>query len=488
MFNSPIPRFAPAIEREFQTAYYVRIRPTLRLVSGVLAATLALYLLIGQNQFAAFIGVFSVPYIGFCALLFGLTFAPNFGRVWQSATVAAAWLGSAAALFWLGHRLAQFAPPDADPFTFGVITHLLFTLQVSVTMVTLAALRLQFRAALLLQTGVVAAGVAVVIGVLPLDASVGNGVIRFLEPVFLVWLSVALAAFLSEQLARRAFEANRELMHLQAQEQQKRVETEKMLHVLNGAIGGIVHDLGNPLTSVQGGSELLKQVLGDDKPDGAMLLELNEMVLRGAKMLNFLRLSLIEQSRVLEGQPVPVETKSIGVRGLVEAGVSFQKARFSTGHELILEDGDAQICADEMKMITVFMNLLGNALKYSDGQVRVSWRAHDDLLLLAIADQGKSGQGLTSEQAQQLFVPFGRLNSHADIEGTGLGLLSVQKIVQAHGGEVWIEGFADGTPDSPRFSTAHNETPALLAEPFRTAFVLSCPLASGALAMRADAN
>ena len=54
-------RFASEIERQFQVSYYARVRPTLRLVSGVLAATLALYLLMGWNRFAAFIGVFSTP-------------------------------------------------------------------------------------------------------------------------------------------------------------------------------------------------------------------------------------------------------------------------------------------------------------------------------------------------------------------------------------------------------------------------------------------
>ena len=470
-------RFAPPIEAQFQASYYARVQPTLRLVAGVLAATFSLYLLLGLNRFAAFIGVFSTPFLAFCLLLFGLCYAPGFGRVWQGATVVLAWMGAAATLLWLGFKLAGPSPLGADAFTFGIITHLAFMVQTCVLMVTLAALRLQWKPALVLQSGVALAGLLVQEFVLPPDMNAANGAVRFVQPVLLVWLGVLLAAFVQEQLARRAFEANRELALLQAQERQKRVETEKTLHVLNGAIGGVVHDLGNPLTSVQTGSELLGTLLSDPNSDPAMLLELNEMVLRGAQMLNFLRLSLIEQSRVLEGQSVPVELQPVSVRAVAEMGASFQKPRFSHGHDLTMEERDFQICADQMKMVTVLMNLIGNALKYSDGRVRVAWRAHGELLLLGVLDRGRAGVGLTREQADSLFTAFGRLETHAAIEGTGLGLMSVRKIVEAHGGAVWIEGYQSGTPGGARFSTAPAGYGPLLGEDYRTAFCLSCPLA-----------
>lgn len=470
-----IPRFAPNIEQEFQASYYDRVRPLLRLVSGALAVTIVVYLVLGWHRFNAFISVSSTPYLLFCLLLYGLTYAPAFGRVWQSVTVGLAWLEAAAMLFWLARAQAQPPPFITDTRLFEIIIHLIFRLQTCVLMVGVAALRLQFRPSLALQGGVVGAGLVVSLFVMPLDQDLPNAIMRFMEPVFLVLLAVLLAAYVQEQLARSAFEANRQLALLQAQEHEKRLETEKMLHILNSAIGGIVHDLGNPLTRVQSGSELVERMLRDGD-DPATLLEVNDMVLGGAKMLNYLRLSLIEQSRVLEGRPVPVELKPVAVRAIVEAGVSFQNSRFMHGHTLTLEAQDFTICADEMKLVTVLMNLIGNALKYSDGPVRVAWQPHQSSLLLAVLDAGKAERGLTQEQASRLFTPFGRLETHANIEGTGLGLLSVQKIVEAHGGEVWIEGFEDGTGDAPRFSTARANYPSLLASPYRTAFALTCPL------------
>ena len=472
-----LPRFSSHDEPQFQTSYYFRVRPTLRFVSLSLAATLSLYLILGLWQPAPFISLFSTPYLAFCVGVFALSYWPSFERHWQSITVALGWLAAAAMLFWLGRTLSA-APPGMDGRTFSIVSHLFFVVQTSVLMVGLATLRLTFRPALLLQCGVVAAGLGIALWVLPPDGNAVNTCARFLEPVFLVLLAVLLAAWVQEQLARRSFEANRQLAVLQSLEHEKRVESEKTLHILNSAIGGIVHDLGNPLTSVQSGAELVDRLLRDEQQDLETLLEVNDMVQRGAKMLNFLRLSLIEQSRVLEGKPVPVELRPVSIRAIVEAGVSFQKARFAYGHSLSLEEGDCPICADEMKMVTVLMNLIGNALKYSDGQVRVVWHPHGELLYIAVLDEGTQKRGLSEEQASRLFVPFGRLETHADIEGTGLGLLSVQKIIEAHGGQVWIEGFEDGTPDSSRFSTRPQNDLSMLSSPSRTAFVLTCPLPS----------
>jgi signal transduction histidine kinase len=177
----------------------------------------------------------------------------------------------------------------------------------------------------------------------------------------------------------------------------------------------------------------------------------------------------------------------------MEAGARYQKPKFTSGRQVSLIGDDVKICVDEMKLITVFMNLIGNALKYSDGGVRVAWHIEGQMLLAAVSDQGSGGKGLSRAQAEQLFVPFGRLDAHAQIEGTGLGLLSVQKIVEAHGGEIYIEGYTDGTSSSESFSTSRGTKTALavesstqknsfpahrsaLTDGFRTAFVVACPV------------
>ncbi|RYG55763.1 HAMP domain-containing histidine kinase, partial [bacterium] len=253
-------------------------------------------------------------------------------------------------------------------------------------------------------------------------------------------------------------------------------QTEKMLHILSQAIGGIVHDLGNPLTAVQGGAETLQFFLQESEPDKEMMQEFAAMITDGAQMLNYLRLSLMEQTRVLEGKPVPVELKPTSIKHIIEAGTHYQKPRFAVGRHIVLHGEEMEVCVDEMRFITVFMNLIGNALKYSDGQVRVTWQTKGEQVFIAVLDEGQKGQGISQPQAEKLFVPFGRLDTHAQVEGTGLGLLSVRKIAEAHKGEVYIEGHSDGTNASATFSTAQGTYPSVLEEGFLTAFVTACPL------------
>lgn len=68
-----------------------------------------------------------------------------------------------------------------------------------------------------------------------------------------------------------------------------------------------------------------------------------------------------------------------------------------------------------------------------------------------------------------------RLQTHAEIEGSGLWLLSVQRIAEAHGCEAYIEGYADGTPGSDTFSMARGVYPGMLSSSYEAIFVTTCP-------------
>lgn len=496
-----IPRFNPEIEPQFQAGYYARIRSTLQLVSPLMVVLLLVQLALSARRPAPYDLAVVLPQLGFWSLVYGLTWVPSFARWWQPIVVGLGWLSAALVLGQLAPLLTQDiarmresglnVPTDPQQKFY-------FMLQFAVLMVSLATLRLEFRWAALLCGGVTAIGSAAFLRGLPASPELFRDVRFAFLPGVLIACVLLLAALIQEQLARSAFWASHQLelanLQLEAErndERRKREQTEKMLHVLNGAIGGIVHDLGNPLAKVQMGASTL-EIFVEDGADIDTLRLCTEAITSGAQMLNYLRLSLIEQSRVLEGKPVPVEIKPVAVRAVVAAGVSFQQPRLSHGHVITLEEGGFTIHADEMKMVTVFMNLIGNALKYSDGEVRIAWRefervkeigaSRERMLCIAVLDQGTKGQGITREQAGRLFTAFGRLDNHSQIEGTGLGLLSVQKIVQAHGGETFIEGYKDGTPNSRPFSTAteHDSYPTMLSEAYRTAFVVTCPLSGSA--------
>ncbi len=283
------------------------------------------------------------------------------------------------------------------------------------------------------------------------------------------------SCYFLELYARRVFVVNYLLDEERKGERQQREKTEAMLKILSQAIGGIVHDLGNPLTTIQMGAQTMQSFLEMGEADPATLGELSGMIVGGTQMLDHLRLSLMEQTRVLEGLPIPVNLQPTSLRGVIEAGVQYQKPRFIHGRQVVLSGEEHEVSVDSMKLTSVFMNLIGNALKYSDGKVHVAWKMTDKHLMISIADQGRDGRGLSQAQAERLFVAFGRLENHAEIEGTGLGLLSVRRIVEAHGGEVFVEGRAENVPKSTIFTTAQNSYPSMLHLDFRTAFVVTIP-------------
>lgn len=95
---------------------------------------------------------------------------------------------------------------------------------------------------------------------------------------------------------------------------------------------------------------------------------------------------------------------------------------------------------DPQLMRQVFINLVGNALKFAgaavDARVHVSAIRRPDAVVVEVRD---NGPGFESDRAQDLFQPFKRLHG-SGYEGSGIGLTIVRRIVERHGGKVWAEG------------------------------------------------
>ena len=348
-------RFSPDREQQFQKDYYTRIRPTMRLVSPFLALLIFVHLRIDVRIPRPYDLAVNVPQRLLWSLLFGLTWVKSFERIWQPFIVLA---GGLTALLALG----QLAPLLTDEWVKGtgagaeVLTipqqKFYFVMQFAVLIVSLATLRLQARWAALLYAGVSVVGLWAFFSGLPAAPDIFLDVRFVFLPALLIISVLLLAACTEEQLARRAFLATHRLEEERDEEKHKRQQTEGKLHILAQVIGAIVHDLGNPLTTVQMGTSTLAAFIDSDA-DKETLKEFTGMIASGAQMLNFLRLSLIEQVRVLEGRPTPVDKKPVSVRAIIEAGARFQKPHALAGRVVQIECPDARIEADEMKMVTV---------------------------------------------------------------------------------------------------------------------------------------
>ncbi len=98
------------------------------------------------------------------------------------------------------------------------------------------------------------------------------------------------------------------------------------------------------------------------------------------------------------------------------------------------------VIGNKEELVRLFLNLIGNAIKYRRmghrPEIRVSCRQHHDDWQFAVAD---NGIGIDAEYCDRIFMIFQRLHVRDQYEGTGIGLAICKKIVEAHGGRIWVE-------------------------------------------------
>jgi light-regulated signal transduction histidine kinase (bacteriophytochrome) len=198
----------------------------------------------------------------------------------------------------------------------------------------------------------------------------------------------------------------------------------------------VSHDLRAPLRSIDGFSQLLLEEYSD-KLD-ATGQEYVQRVRAAAQRMGELIDDMLALSRVGRAELSRTQVNLSNVARLVAA--EFAQREPGRSVECDIEDG-LVVQADRRLIQIVFENLLGNAWKYT-GKVaaaRIEVRAeprHDNLVYM-VCD---NGVGFDMAYAFKLFTPFVRLHSNDDFPGTGIGLATVQRIIERHGGRVWAEG------------------------------------------------
>jgi PAS domain S-box-containing protein len=110
--------------------------------------------------------------------------------------------------------------------------------------------------------------------------------------------------------------------------------------------------------------------------------------------------------------------------------------------EINVMAGIPTIETERVPLQQVFINLIGNAVKHAGAEnprIDVTWESKDGMLEFAVAD---NGQGIAPQYHDRIFAIFQTLEARDRVEGTGIGLSVVKKIVESHGGRVWVESDA----------------------------------------------
>lgn len=200
----------------------------------------------------------------------------------------------------------------------------------------------------------------------------------------------------------------------------------------------VSHDLRAPLRGIDGFSRLLLQ-------EYSSLLDARgrdylHRVCASARRMGELIDDLLELSRV--GRAELVRTQ-VDLSALAQSVLGELARKEPERHVEIVIAETPSAAADPRLMRVVLENLLGNAWKFT-GRVsapRIEFRAEDveGQTRYVVAD---NGSGFNQEYASKLFQPFQRLHNESEFAGTGIGLATVHRIVDRHGGRVWAESVA----------------------------------------------
>lgn len=200
----------------------------------------------------------------------------------------------------------------------------------------------------------------------------------------------------------------------------------------------VSHDLRAPLRAISGFSELLFENYADrmDEEGANNLNRIRENI----RQMGLLIDDLLAFSRLGRGALYP---QPVYVRGLLEdIIVSF--AAEASSRKVAWHIGTLPDCTADYAMLRqVFANLIENALKYSrireETVIEMAGRVDSGDVVYWVGD---NGVGFDMKYANKLFGIFNRLHHDDEVEGTGIGLAIVQRVVQRHGGRVWAEAEA----------------------------------------------
>ncbi|MEW5727860.1 MAG: MASE3 domain-containing protein, partial [Pseudomonadota bacterium] len=202
------------------------------------------------------------------------------------------------------------------------------------------------------------------------------------------------------------------------------------------------HDMREPLRMITSYLHLLERRHGDALDSEAR--EFIAFASDGAKRLDDLILDLLDYSRIgRKGQPfAPVPTGETVRAVLADLAMAIDDGNA----RVTVTEGLPVVLGDAVELRRLFQNLIGNALKYRHPDrtpvIEVGCRPDGERWEFAVAD---NGIGIPAADADRVFQIFQRLHGRTQYEGTGIGLAVCKKVVERHGGRIWVEPTEPGS-------------------------------------------
>ena len=214
-----------------------------------------------------------------------------------------------------------------------------------------------------------------------------------------------------------------------------------------------IHDLRAPLRGIGTSAELLTEVCGDGLDEEAR--GLIRIILDGVAKIEALSKGISSYSRALpaEGRP----SASVRMDAALRSALAELEAQIGQSGATIEYGALPRVRGSHEQLGALFRALISNAVLYHGKErpnIRITAQREKDHWLFAVQD---NGAGIDPSYWNQIFQPFQRLRVSSHPAGAGLGLTICQKIVEAHGGRIWVESQLHA--GSTFFFTMPAETP-----------------------------
>ncbi|MBW3608731.1 MAG: CHASE3 domain-containing protein [Actinobacteria bacterium] len=200
------------------------------------------------------------------------------------------------------------------------------------------------------------------------------------------------------------------------------------------------HDLQAPLTTISMYAELLERHGAANGVDGAGgggagELDLVEGIRGATQQARGLIRDLLEYSRAGRGQ---LALEQVPAERIVASALEALAGAIEEAHAQVTIGELPVVPADRANLCRVFQNLIGNAVKFTGDRtphVSIEAEREGEHWRFSVRD---NGIGMKPEHAQRIFEPFQRLHGEEDYPGTGIGLAVCERIIDQHGGRIWV--------------------------------------------------
>jgi signal transduction histidine kinase len=217
-----------------------------------------------------------------------------------------------------------------------------------------------------------------------------------------------------------------------------RTEAEAAVRDRDQVLRVVSHDLKNPLHTIG----MVAQTLVDVPLSDAERQKHLEIVRRTVDRMIRLVRDLLDATRVQSGHAIPLVTDPVDVVTLIADAIdSFRDQARDHGQRLETEvaEGLRPVLADRDRLLQVFSNLVGNALKFTPEGGRIRIRAEADGEGIVRFSVDDTGPGIPAESVPHVFELFWQARDRRATLGTGLGLSIARGIVESHGGRISVE-------------------------------------------------